>query len=48
MKDNTIYTCYGCPYYYTEHGDKYPTKHCGQSHTKCPYYWDKGMPLGEN
>lgn len=34
-----IYTCYGCTFYYAEDGERYPTKHCGKDHLKCPYYW---------
>lgn len=45
MKGKKIYTCYGCPSYYTEQGKKYPAKHCGHEHTKCPYYLDCGEPL---
>ena len=45
-KDKTIYTCFECPYFYAEEGDRYATKHCGQNHLECPYYWDKGQPLG--
>ena len=44
-KDKIIYTCYGCPSYYTENGDRYPTKHCEKDHFKCPYYLGEGLPL---
>ena len=40
-KDNTIYTCYGCPYYYVDKGDRYAKKHCGRDHLECPWYLDK-------
>lgn len=53
MKNKTIYTCYGCPYYYrdkntTTFSDRhnYKYKHCGQEHFKCPYYLGTGEPLG--
>ena len=56
-KNKHIYTCYGCNYYYedkigeNENGhsirEKYPSKHCGQDHFKCPYYLDNGEPLGK-
>ena len=54
-KDKRIYTCYGCQYYYrdkiAEDEDgyarfkKYPRKHCGQDHFKCPYFLGNGKPL---
>ena len=46
-KNNTVYTCYGCPAYYTPKDDpfKLPLKHCGEDHFKCPYYWGTGDPL---
>ena len=45
MKDTKIYTCYGCPSYYAEEGEKYPAKHCGYDHAECPYYLCEGEPL---
>lgn len=39
MKDKTIYTCYGCPYFYKTEGDRYAKKHCGKDHLKCEWYW---------
>ena len=36
--------------YYTNRNEigffRYPVKHCGQDHFKCPYYWGVGEPLG--
>ena len=49
-KKRTVHTCYGCQYYYTNRNEigffRYPVKHCGQDHFKCPYYWGVGEPLG--
>lgn len=45
MKKDKIYTCYGCPSYYVEQGQKHPYKHCGEDHWKCPHYLGDGLPL---
>ena len=49
-RKRTVHTCYGCPWYYTNKNEigffRYPVKHCGQDHFKCPYYWGTGEPLG--
>lgn len=42
MKNNKIYTCYGCPCFHSGKQNKYPAKHCGQDHFKCPYYRGTG------
>lgn len=47
MKNNKIYTCYGCPYFYADKSNTYSTKHCGQDHLQCPYYLGTGKPLGQ-
>lgn len=46
MKIGKIYTCYGCPHFYADKGNKYNVKHCGQDHFKCPYFRGEGKPLG--
>lgn len=48
MSKKTVYTCYGCPYYFTPKGYKdFPHKHCGKDHTKCDYYWGKADNIGK-
>lgn len=27
-KNSVVHTCYGCEYFYTDKGDKWPRKHC--------------------
>lgn len=48
MKNDKIYTCYGCPHFYADKSSKYSVKHCGQDHFECPYFWGDGSPLGLN
>ena len=47
MKDNVIYTCYGCLHYFKDIGDRYPRKHCGKDHFKCPWYWGEAEIVEE-
>lgn len=28
MYKKYIYTCYGCPHFYVDKGDRYPPRHC--------------------
>lgn len=48
MAKKKIFTCYGCPYYYTDKGDRYPRKHCEHvDHWKTCSAWSSSYKKGE-